>query len=550
VTEPVDVLIVGAGPTGLTLAAQLQAFGTVFRLIDRQLDRVHESRALAVQPRTLEVLGGLGLADAMVERGNPTVDLEVHGRRRTTRAPLFDIGLDDTRFPFLLFLSQAETEAILGEHLTTGGATIERGIELVGLAQYSDHVACTLRHRDGHTEQVGARYVVGCDGAHSAVRRLAGIGFTGAAYPQTFVLADLDVDGPTVGAAHGYLSAEGLLFLFPLGRPAPWRMLVMAPRSATESADEPPGLDELQAFADSYTGAAAQLHEPVWSTYFRIHHRHATHYRRERAFLAGDAAHIHSPAGAQGMNTGIQEAWNLGWKLALVVAGEAPGDLLSTYETERMPVGRYVLRFTDRAFRIATSTNPVIRLLRMRLAPDLVRLGLSSRRGRALAFRSLSQLAINYRQSPTSQEGRPRLRGGAQAGDRLPDAPVSPYGRPPTTLHQVLVPARFQLLLTGPPHAWTTGAAGLDQLRRPRVVVHRLAHEPRPGALHDTGRKAHERLGVVGAGATAHHLIRPDGHIAYRAAGDDLAGLDRYLTRWTLSHRHPPPADEPLGRSP
>jgi 2-polyprenyl-6-methoxyphenol hydroxylase-like FAD-dependent oxidoreductase len=530
----VDVLIVGAGPTGLALAAQLQAFGTGFRLVDRQLDRVHESRALAVQPRTLEVLGGLGLADTMVERGNPTVELEVHGRRRTTCAPLFDIGLDDTRFPFLLFLSQAETEAILGEHLTAGGVRIERGVELVGLAQHSEHVAGILQDRDGRCEQVEARYVVGCDGAHSAVRRLAGIGFIGAAYPQTFVLADLDADGPRKRAAHGYLSAEGLMLLFPLGHPAAWRMLVMAPRSATWPADVPPALDDLQALADAHTSGAARLHDPVWSTYFRIHHRHATHYRRGRAFLAGDAAHIHSPAGAQGMNTGIQEAWNLGWKLALVVAGDAPEDLLDTYETERMPVGRYVLRFTDRAFRIATSTNPVIRLLRTRLAPELVRLALSSRRGRALAFRSLSQLAINYRQSPICHEGEPRLRGGARAGDRLPDAPVTPEGRPPTTLHQVLDPAGFHLLLTGPPDAWSTGAVGPDQLRCSRITVHRLAGEPQPGALQDTGGQAHARLGVVRPGGASHHLVRPDGHIAYRAAGTDLTGLDQYLARWTL----------------
>jgi 2-polyprenyl-6-methoxyphenol hydroxylase-like FAD-dependent oxidoreductase len=408
VTDPVDVLIVGAGPTGLTLAAQLQAFGTRFRLIDRLFDRVHESRALAVQPRTLEVLTGLGIADSMVERGNPAVELEMHGRFRTTHAPLFDIGLDDTRFPFLLFLSQGETEAILGDHLVAGGTTIERGVELVGLSQHTDCVTCTLHHRDGHTEEIEAGAVVGCDGAHSAVRQLAGVEFTGAAYPQTFVLADLDADGPTAGTVHAYLGDGGLLFLFPLGRPATWRLLAMAPRSATGSPDEAPDLSRLQALADRHTAEAVRLHDPVWATYFRIQHRHATHYRRGRVFLAGDAAHIHSPAGAQGMNTGIQDAWNLGWKLALVLAGEAHADLLDTYEAERMPVGRGVLRFTDRAYRIATSRNPVIRALRTSLAPELIRLGLAFRRGRALAFRSLAQLAIAYRDSPISQEGRPR----------------------------------------------------------------------------------------------------------------------------------------------
>jgi 2-polyprenyl-6-methoxyphenol hydroxylase-like FAD-dependent oxidoreductase len=534
VTDPVDVLIVGAGPTGLTLAAQLQAFGTSLRLIDRQLDRVHESRALAVQPRTLEVLTGLGLADTMVERGNPAVELEMHGRFRTTRAPLFDIGLDDTRFPFLLFLSQAETEAILGDHLVAGGARIERGVELVALTQHTDHAACTLRHRDGHTEQVGARHVVGCDGAHSAVRQLAGVEFTGAAYPQTFVLADLDADGPRAGAVHAYMGDDGLLFLFPLGRPATWRMLAMAPPTAAGSADEAPDLGRLQALADRYTREAVRLHEPVWATYFRIHHRHATHYRQGLTFLAGDAAHIHSPAGAQGMNTGIQDAWNLGWKLALVAAGEAHADLLDTYEIERMPVGRGVLRFTDRAYRIATSTNPVIRALRTTLAPELVRVALASRRGRALAFRSVAQLAIAYRDSPISQEGQPRLRKGPRAGDRLPNAPVTAPGRPSTTLHEVLAPGRLHLLLSGPLDAWPASDRACSQLDCSRIDVHHLVRQASCDALHDVSGKAHERLGLTEPDATAHHLVRPDGHIAYRAAGTDLEGVTTYLSRWGL----------------
>jgi hypothetical protein len=392
-----------------------------------------------------------------------------------------------------------------------------------------------LRDRDGHTEQVvEAHYVVGCDGAHSAVRQLGGIPFTGAPYPQTFVLADLDADGPRPGAVHGYMGDDGLLFMFPLGRPATWRLLAMAPPSAAGSADTSPDLDQLQGLADRYTGDAVRLHEPVWATYFRIHHRHATHYRRGLAFLAGDAAHIHSPAGAQGMNTGIQDAWNLGWKLALVAAGDAHADLLGTYEAERMPVGRGVLRFTDRAYRIATSSNPLIRTLRTTLAPELVRLALASRRGRALAFRSLSQLAITYRDSPISQEGQPRLRTGPRAGDRLPDAPVTPPGAPPTSLHQVLAPARFNLLLSGPRHAWPTGDGVGGQVHTSRIAVHRLAHEPSADALHDSSGTAHERMGLTDNGATA-HLVRPDGHIAYRAAGTDLEGVIAYLSRWGLA---------------
>jgi 2-polyprenyl-6-methoxyphenol hydroxylase-like FAD-dependent oxidoreductase len=528
VTEPVDVLVVGAGPTGLALATQLQRFGTRFRLIDRALDRVHESRALAIQPRTLEVLDAIGLADTLVHRGNPAFQLAMHGPNRTARAPLFDIGLEDTRYPFLLFLSQADTEAVLGDHLAERGATIERGVELSGLDLGPDHATCTLVHGGDRTERLDARYVVGCDGAHSSVRHLAGIGFIGAAYPQTFVLADLEADGLDPGAAHVYLASRGILFFFPLGRPASWRLLAMWPGAAGEPGTERPGLDLLQALADPHTGGAIRLHDPVWSAWFRLHHRHATRYRRGRVFLAGDAAHIHSPAGAQGMNTGIQDAWNLGWKLAL--GGTAHPHLLDTYEAERRPVGRDVLRFTDRAFAIATSDRPLIRTIRTRLAPELVRLALRSQRGRALAFRTLSQLAVSYRMSPVSQEGQPRLRRGPRAGARLPDAPVTADHGEPTTLHRALSAPSFHLLLSGPPTAWSAACPAIDARHAACIRTHHLVREPATGALHDASGAAHARLGL--RAATAHHLVRPDGHIAYRAAGTNVEGLNAYLSRW------------------
>ena len=527
----VDVLIVGAGPTGLALAAQLEAFGATFRIIDRQADRVHESRALAIQPRTLEVLAGLGIADTLVERGNPAVRLQMHSPGRTTEVPLFDTGLEDTAYPFLLFLSQAETEAVLDEHLTGHGISVERQVELRALDQRPDYVVCTLHHHSSHPEHLHARYVVGCDGAQSTVRELTGIAFTGAAYPQTFVLADLPARGLDPGAVHVFLSRVGMLFFFPLGHPAPWRLLGMEPRGHARSADVAPDLAALQALADAYTDNKVVLDDAAWATYFRLHHRHADHYRDRRVFLAGDAAHIHSPAGAQGMNTGIQDAWNLGWKLALVARGDATPDLLDTYETERRPVGRDVLRFTDRAFTIATSTNPLVRLARTRLAPRLLRTVLRSRRGRSYGFRALSQLTINYRDSPAVAEGQSRLRHGPKPGDRLPDAPVTLDGHP-TTLHRALAAPAYQLLLTGAPEAWphetlTTARGGHQKL----VHTHHLTAQHHPGALLDTHHQADGLLGID-PNRPAHHLVRPDGHIAYRAAGTNLAGLHTYLARW------------------
>jgi 2-polyprenyl-6-methoxyphenol hydroxylase-like FAD-dependent oxidoreductase len=349
-------LVVGAGPTGLTLAAQLQALGASLRIVDRQPDRVHESRALAVQPRTLELLRGLGLVQELLARGNDAVWVQLHAGGRTIRIRLFGLGLDDTAYPFLLFVSQAETEQVLNDHLATRGVQVERRVELVGFHADPTAVTCTLRHADGRTEQLRTRYLVGCDGAASNVRRGAGIPFQGGAYPQTFALADLEVDGGLdADTAYAFLGQEGLVFLFPLGRPASWRLLGMHPTLQGKQEPERPSLQELQALADAFTGGRLRLRDPVWLTYFRLAHRHAARYRAGRVLVAGDAAHVHSPAGAQGMNTGIQDAWNLGWKLALVARGVAAEALLDSYDAERRPIGRFVVGFTDRAYAVATS---------------------------------------------------------------------------------------------------------------------------------------------------------------------------------------------------
>jgi 2-polyprenyl-6-methoxyphenol hydroxylase-like FAD-dependent oxidoreductase len=531
--EQLGVLIVGAGPTGLTLAAQLDALGATVRIVDRQLDRVHESRALAVLPRTLEVLRGLGISQELVERGNDAVQLQLHFGERVVRTRLFDIGLEDTAYPFLLFISQAETEAVLNEHLAAHGIHVERGVELVAVAADEQQVTCTLRHQDRSTEQLRAHYTAGCDGARSSVRRLAGIPFEGGSYPQTFALGDLEVEGDLErDAAHAFIGAPGMLFFFPLGQPASWRMLGMRPTVYGAAAhEEPPqpSLADLQAIADAFTGGKLHLRDPVWLTYFRLHHRQAVHYRAGRVFLVGDAAHVHSPAGAQGMNTGIQDAWNLGWKLALVERGLADAALLDSYEAERWPIGRFVLRFTDRATSIATSHSPFVRLLRTRAAPRLAPLVLRLTRVRAYGFRTLSQLRVHYRRSRAVHEGQPALSRGPRAGDRLPDAHIVDHGRE-CWLQEALPTPTYHLLLCGPAESWNSDQlAALGERYRGLVVVHRLTREAAPGVLHDIRGEAFARLGVE---QTAQYLVRPDGHVGYRCGRTDLRGLERYLARW------------------
>lgn len=457
----------------------------------------------------------------------------MHAGQRVVPIRLFDIGLEDTAYPFLLFVSQAETEAVLNEHLAARGVDVERGVELVALSSGEEDVRCTLRHLDGRTEDVRARYLAGCDGAHSTVRELAGIPFEGGAYPQTFALGDLEADGNLArDAAHAFLGPPGILFFFPLGRPATWRMFGMAPTgtaTAREYEQSELSLDQLQAIADAYTRGKLALRDPSWLSYFRIHHRQAAHYRAGHVFLAGDAAHVHSPAGGQGMNTGIQDAWNLGWKLALVDGGVAPDALLDSYEAERWPIGRFVLDFTDRAFSIATSHSPLVRLIRTQIVPRLAPLLLRFDKGRIAAFRTISQLGIRYRRSPAVQEGQPALRRGPKAGDRLPDTRIARHGQA-CWLQEALAAPTFHLLLCGPADHWDTDRlAALQERYTGLVAMHRLAREAAPGALHDTDGTALTRLGVDLA---AQYLVRPDGHIGYRSGGTNLSGLERYLARW------------------
>ncbi len=542
VTEPPDVpvLVVGAGPTGLALAAQLRWAGARFRIVDRSLDRAHESRALAVQARTLEVLDAVGVADALVARGKTSTRVVVHlGARPVAAATLGDIGAVDTRYPFVLFVSQAETERILSEHLSAAGVAIERGVELARFEARDRRVDCVLRHPDGREERVSAAYVVGCDGAHSAVRKGAGFSFRGGSYPEDFMLGDVEADGPLEpGAINSFAGAGGAAMFFPLGAPATWRVIAMKAREPEArrerpAPDEPPigplTLEELQAVVAAPTAGAVVVRDPAWLSHFRLHHRQIAHYRRGRVFLAGDAAHIHSPVGAQGMNTGIQDAWNLGWKLALVERSAAGESLLETYEAERWPVGRTLLRYTDRVFSTFTRAMSAGRLAsraREIVLPPLLPRLLESSWLRARAFRFVSELGIHYRHSGAVSEGRPRLRGGPRAGDRLPDAPVTLDGRP-TALQRAVVGPHLALVLCGDPGAWD--GARLTQLRERfsgLVKVHHLAARALPGTLACDG-EALRRLGVRDA---AQYLVRPDGYIGFRCAGRELDAVTRYLS--------------------
>ncbi len=539
----VDVLIVGAGPTGLTLAAQLQTFGVTFRIVDRLLDRARESRALAIQARTLEILQGLGIAERLVSAGRTSTRLMIHFEDRVAEAELGGFRVPDTRFPFILFLSQAETERIYDDHLVARGVRVERGVELVEFSARDTGVHCTLRHQGGREERVRTAYLVGCDGAHSSVRKGAGIPFKGGTYLQDFLLGDVEADGPLRNdTIHSFPGGRGVAMFFPLGSPSTWRIIAMTPGGAPVASDAPltssASLAELQSAIAGATGSTVRVRDPTWLTHFRLHHRQTANYRIGRVFLAGDAAHIHSPVGAQGMNTGIQDAWNLGWKLALVVTGWADEALLDSYEAERWPVGRGLLRTTDRIFGLFTramSAAPLATWIRREVVSRILPRVLRSSRLRDFAFGFISEFRIHYRKSPAVAEGKPGLRAGPKAGDRLPDAPLTRDGHP-TYLQRELAGPHIHLVLCGDPDSWDrTKLAELGARYGSLLVTRMLARRGHAaGVLVDETGDGFARLGVRDA---AQYIVRPDGYIAFRCAGYDLESSALYLARWFGSSR-------------
>ena len=509
-TDAPDVLVVGAGPTGLALGLQARAHGADVRIIERRREEFRPSRALIVHPRTLEVLRPLGVTDELLARADTAPRVCLHLGARRVPVALAELDLPDTAFPHLTMLRQADVEAVLTRALADRGVEVEHGTELIDMVA-SDAPRARLRTPTG-AEDLACATVVGCDGADSTVRAQLRIGWPGGTYRREVVLADLDLtpgdDGPEPGSAHVVAGRDGLLFLFALGEGAAWRLLATRPVGPDLPSPGQPGptvpeaqLQELLA----RSGLSATITRVAWSSRVRLQHRIADRFRRGNVFLAGDAAHTSSPAGGTGMNTGIQDAANLGWKLALAASSGDPGTLLGSYGSERRPVAQQVLALTHLIFWAESSTDPVASFLRGALAPVLapvVPWALRRRRLMAEGVRLLSQLNTGYRRSPLSVDGEPPGYG-PRAGDRLPDATVGCDGRR-VRLHELLARPGVHVLLGRSATVPALPTPG------PNLHVHRLTSTPGAGAV----------------------VVRPDGYVGFTSRRADGASLRHWLDRF------------------
>jgi 2-polyprenyl-6-methoxyphenol hydroxylase-like FAD-dependent oxidoreductase len=412
VNPSVDVLVVGAGPVGLTMACELARRGVRCRIIDKAAAPASTSRALAIFPRTLEIFEMMGMIGPVLEAGHQLSGVAIYNRS----GQIGHIGFSNlpSRYRFAVGLPQSETERLLTEHLKGYGVVVDRGKELLDLSQSSDGVQAVIRGSDGLDANFGSSWLIGCDGAHSSVRHQLSLSFDGSAYPETFLLADVKMDGPLDHIhIHLFLTEEGLVGVFPF-RGDRCRIIVNTP---TEAEDQPEGdlrLDEIQSIVESRTNSGIRLTDPVWLSRFGISHHKIREFRVGRIFLAGDSAHIHSPAGGQGMNTGIQDAMNLAWKLALVIHKKSPESLLDSYNEEREPVAKMVLSLTDRLTRFASSQGALGQQLRDALVPMVTGIHLVEDR----IAETMAEIRIHYRHSSivSGKTGH-----AVHAGDRAPD---------------------------------------------------------------------------------------------------------------------------------
>ena len=525
------MLIVGAGPTGLTAANILAQSGVKVRVAERDAGPIDESRALLVHGRTQEFFDKLGLSEDFLERGQALDGVNVMvGGHSSGHIPI--VG-DETKtpYPYPVVFEQSRTQRLLLEGLAREGVAVEWGTKFTGFTQDAQGVGATLES-GGQTQRVRARYLIGADGASSAVRHAANIPFEGSTYEHAFFLADFDMDWD-LGHDKLYLNVTKDYFFafFPMYGENTYgekQFRIIGTLTPEQSQWDEISLAQIETIVNE-NGVEAKLFNARWTSIYLIHKRHAPYFRERRVFLAGDSAHIHSPAGGQGMNTSIGDAVNLAWKLAAAVKGEANDALLASYETERYPVAQYILKMSDRNFDIEATTNPFMKCFRLLIAPVASKLLRTLPAGRNFMFDYLSQIAIGYPESPAVQTA-----DGAQevgAGERAPYGFLEENGER-VSLFEHFRGVGHQLLFFEGKEAKADFAERCDEIER---VTSSLRISPQVVRIPTRNTELHAAYRVS---EPTVFLIRPDGYIGYRGALEKTNTFAHYVRRFYTDSRY------------
>lgn len=467
--------------------------------MDKAAARTDKSKALVIWPRTLELLDIHGCAQRFLDAGHPAIGARILAETK----PLVEVRLDTARsiYRAALMIPQSETERLLEEQLTVLGAPIERQVELKSFAAEDGGIAATLQHADGREESAKASYLIGCDGAHSDVRHGLGVEFEGSTLPSDWILADLSVDGALPRDEITICWAtNGVLVFFPISGN---RFRVIADVAPVTADSSPPTVAAIQKLMDERGPTDLLAHDPIWVSNFHINERKVRSYRLGRVFLCGDAAHVHSPAGGQGMNTGMQDAFNLGWKLALTWQQPGSPTLLDSYSPERSAIGEQVLRNAGNLTKIATLRNPILQELRSLAVTTLGKIPALRQR----LVDQLTELDLNYRGIGLTVNPPPRGASRRPAcGDRAPDLPLRSADPRASRLHQILGTGRFAVV--------SVGAARVslpDALKSLAIAA-------------DAGESADYESGHL-------YLIRPDAYVMVSSQAEDIAPILEALGR-------------------
>lgn len=529
-----EVLVVGAGPVGLTAAAELTRHGVKCRIIDKSPYHAGDSRAAGIHARTLEVFEDMGMLGPVLEKGVKVTGINLYSQGN--RLIHVDYQGLDTPYSFIIDLPQSQTELVLIHHLESLGVQVQRNVELNNIEQKDSHVEVMLKQHESSLVPDEYDYVIGCDGARSTCRHLAEIPFPGSEYPSHWAVFDAKVDIPyDTQEMQLILHEKGIIAFFPLPQ---GRMRVTCELQLKEGTDSPPPVtfELIRDILKERVSKDAKIQEPCDLSPFVIHHRQVTQYRKERVFLAGDAAHLHSPAGGQGMNTGIQDAYNLAWKLALVMKQKAEPSILDTYHQERHPIAKSVLSMTDKMTKMATTKNSVLTFIRdaaMTIAGTIDKL-------KEQLPRRLSQLYFHYELNQIIMNGthnHPPEK--IRAGVRAPDHTLK-RGSDVVRLFELFKGPHHTLLLFSGKKASKNDLKKLEDFYnafRSHYEIHPyfLYRNDEnltfcPDAMHcllDREPSTHSHYGITKPTAV---LIRPDGYIGYIQEPLDVEIFNKYLS--------------------